>query len=63
MCYKVVSALKKEKKCPPNQNNISLEKAAAENFLSSRKVCKKNVSDHFQKRDFLASEKPGKVVF
>ena len=29
MYYKVGSALKKEKKCPPNQNNISLEKAAA----------------------------------
>ena len=41
MYYKVVSVLKKEKKCPPNQNNISLEKAAAENFLSSGKVCKK----------------------
>ena len=41
MYYKVVSALKKETKCPPNQNNISLEKAAAENFLSSGKVCKK----------------------
>ena len=40
MYYKVVSALKK-KKCSPNQNNIPLEKAAAENFLSSGKVCKK----------------------
>ena len=40
MYYKVVSALKKEKMFP-NQNNIPLEKAAAENFLSSGKVCKK----------------------
>ena len=58
-----MSALKKEKKCPPNQNNISFEKAAAEISFRPGKFAKKKISDHFQKRDFLASEKPGKVVF
>ena len=50
MYYKVVSVLKKEKKCPPNQNNISLEKAAAENFLSSGKVCKKCIRSFSKER-------------
>ena len=50
MYYKVVSALKKEKMF--NQNNIPLEKAAAENFLSSGKVCKKNYQIIFKREAF-----------
>ena len=44
-----MSALKKEKKCPPNQNNISFEKAAAEISFRPGKFAKKKYQIIFKR--------------
>ena len=58
-CYKAVSALIKTGKMFPQSKPHSFGKSCCR----KPPVCKKKLSDYFQKKDFIASEKPGKVAF
>ena len=53
-----VSALIKTGKMFPSQNLTPLIKEPPKTSSLQQKL-----SDHFQKKDFIASEKPGKVAF
>ena len=57
--YKAVSALIKTGKMFPQSKPHSLGKSAA----AKNPIWQQKLSDHFQKKDFIASEKPGKVAF
>ena len=61
-CYKTVSALIKTGKMFPQSKPHSFF-FRWKKLLPKTSSLQKKLSHHFQKKDFIASEKPGKVAF